>query len=282
MIIPVILLNYNSSSDCRKCVSYLKRQQGVELEIIIVDNCSQADDYTAVKILCEEQGCTFIPANENRGYNAGNNVGLRYADKKGYQYALIANPDMEFPQQDYIVTLLSVMEEKQEVAVCGSNIVDVNGKRQNPKRYTGYYEELLWPIQGIWRKLSRKPIILNVKNQYCDILMGSCIFVRMSFIERIGYFDENVFLYCEEVILGEQVKKQVMKMYYFDDATAIHAHIPSQKGSFVKRHKIYWKSRWYYLTHYAGYSNFQLIMMSLSRKIYYLFKRFQFWICGIK
>ena len=40
MKIPVILLNYNSSGDCRKCVSFLKRQEGVETEIVIVDNCS--------------------------------------------------------------------------------------------------------------------------------------------------------------------------------------------------------------------------------------------------
>ena len=38
--IPVILLNYNSLADCRECVADLKSQEGVELEIVIVDNCS--------------------------------------------------------------------------------------------------------------------------------------------------------------------------------------------------------------------------------------------------
>ena len=71
MKVPVILLNYNSSADCRKCISDLKRQEGVSLEIIIVDNCSRKDDTLAVKELAEEQGCTFISAKENRGYNAG-------------------------------------------------------------------------------------------------------------------------------------------------------------------------------------------------------------------
>ena len=78
MIIPAILLNYNSSDDCRKCISDLKRQEGVELEIIIVDNCSRTEDALAVEKLASEQGCTFIAAAENRGYNAGNNIGLRY------------------------------------------------------------------------------------------------------------------------------------------------------------------------------------------------------------
>ena len=78
MKVAVIILNYNSSADCCKCVADLKRQEGVELEIIIVDNCSRTEDALAVENLASEQGCTFIAAAENRGYNAGNNIGLRY------------------------------------------------------------------------------------------------------------------------------------------------------------------------------------------------------------
>ena len=78
MKVAVIVLNYNSSDDCRKCVADLKRQDGAELEIIIVDNCSRKEDASAVEQLAAEQGCTFIAAAENRGYNAGNNFGLRY------------------------------------------------------------------------------------------------------------------------------------------------------------------------------------------------------------
>ena len=81
--ISVIVLNYNSSADCCKCVADLQRQEGVELEIIIVDNCSRKEDALAVEKLATEQGCTFIAAKENRGYNAGNNIGLRYAANKG-------------------------------------------------------------------------------------------------------------------------------------------------------------------------------------------------------
>ncbi len=80
------------------------------------------------------------------------------------------------------------MNEKREVAVCGSNIISPDGMRQSPKRFTTYYEELLWPFQSIWRKLSKKHLILDAQNQYCDILMGSCILVRMDFIEKNRIF----------------------------------------------------------------------------------------------
>ena len=282
MKVAVIVLNYNSSADCRKCISDLRRQEGVESEIIIVDNRSREDDALAVKSLAAEQDCTFIAAKENRGYNAGNNIGLRHAAEKGYEYAMIANPDMEFPQTDYRAKLVNVMESKPEVAVCGSNIVTTEGHRQNPKRYTAYLEELLWPINGLCNLLFRKSFILDVANQYCEMLMGSCMFVRMSFIEKIGFFDENVFLYCEEPILGKQVKTANMKMFYLNDATAVHAHVASEKGSFVRRHDIYWNSRWYYLKNYAGYSHMQLALMYVSKKVHYSFKKMQFALCRIK
>ena len=83
MKVAVIILNYNSSADCCKCVADLKQQEGAELEIIIVDNCSRKEDALAVEKLAAEQGCAFIAAKENRGYNAGNNIGLRYAANKG-------------------------------------------------------------------------------------------------------------------------------------------------------------------------------------------------------
>ena len=51
MKVPVILLNYNSSADCCKCVADLKRQEGGELEIIIVDNCSRKEKVLVVKML---------------------------------------------------------------------------------------------------------------------------------------------------------------------------------------------------------------------------------------
>lgn len=61
MKVPVILLNYNSSADCRKCVADLQRQEGVELEI---NNCSRKEDASAVEKLAAEQGYTFIAAKE--------------------------------------------------------------------------------------------------------------------------------------------------------------------------------------------------------------------------
>ena len=100
------------------------------MEIIIVDNASS--DAALANELCKEQGLTFIPADVNRGYNAGNNIGLRYAASKGYKYALIANPDMEFPDPHYVKRLAQELDSTPQAVVVGSDIVTPDGIHQNP------------------------------------------------------------------------------------------------------------------------------------------------------
>lgn len=267
--IPVILLNYNSSADCRECVADLKRQEGVELDIVIVDNCSPREgEQNTIRQLCTDEGCTLIQAKENRGYNAGNNIGLRYAAEKGYKYALIANPDMRFPQTDYVTQLVKVMEEKPEVAVCGSDIVSPEGRHQNPQREATYCEELFW-LFTTWRHRKTKEWFLCDfrKNDYCEKVSGCCLMVRMNFIISKGYFDENVFLYCEESILSKQVYRSGYKIYYSKDLCALHQHIEKAKGNVCKRLQITFSSRNYYYREWSGYHGLKLYILLVSKKI---------------
>lgn len=253
MKIAVIILNYNSSDDCLKCVSFLKLQKEVELELVLVDNCSLDSD--KVKTLCREQGCTFISSPKNCGYNAGNNIGLRYAAKKGYKYALIANPDMEFPQIDYIKRLVEVMEQDEEIVVVGSDIVGADDIHQNPLIRDGNWTTSFNWVKGLFRKknIDAYEFIDNHKeSHYCAKISGCCLMVRMDFIREIGFFDEYPFLYCEEPILSRQVEIAGKRMYYTVEAKAIHRHIASTKGDPVKRFHHWKRSRIYFINRYSG------------------------------
>ena len=277
--VAVIILNYNSSDDCRKCVSFLKRQKEVDLELILIDNCSL--DGEKVKAICEDQSCTFISSNENRGYNAGNNIGLRYAVNKGYKYALIVNPDMEFHQSDYVKKLVCVMESDEDVVLCGSDILGVDGLHQNPWSFTTIWDDIpiLCQALNIVKREKRRPY---TKSGYCDILTGCCFALNLNFISSIGFLDENVFLYCEEAILGKQVQNSYKKSFYLHEVQAIHRHIESTKGNFEKRYKIFWESRWYYLKTYSGYNKFTLALIYLFRELYYFMKCIHIKIKGAK
>lgn len=272
MKIAVVILNYNSTADCRKCIGYLKLQQGIEAEIVVIDNCSRDDERMAVEVLCRETGCTFIANNKNAGYNAGNNVGLRYAAKKGYEYALIANPDMEFPQTEYLAKILAKMQEDDNIVVCGSDIIGPDGIHQSPMGEEGDWRGSFKWIKEIFGKKKQSEaydFIDNYKqSHYCHKVSGCCFMTRMSFIKGIGFFDENVFLYCEEAILSRQVELSGKKMYYIATAQAVHRHVKSEKGDPVKRFKAWGKSRCYFIDKYSGYPWYGKLLAKLSMKTY--------------
>ncbi len=271
MKIAVIILNYNSSDDCRKCVSFLKRQEGVELELILVDNCSPDGD--KVEALCREQGCTFIASLENRGYNAGNNIGLRYAAEKGYKYALISNPDMEFPQEDYVASVVNKMEENEEIVVCGSDIIDVDDHHQNPMFKDKFFHDVNSIIKVLFKRKGSDTDgnVDNYKdNHYCAKVSGCCFLLRMDFVKEIGFFDDNVFLYCEEAILSRQVEIAGKKMYYIADSQAVHAHISSTKGNPVKRFENWESARMYFIDRYSGYNVIKKMTAKFLVRLYVL------------
>ena len=247
--LAVIVLNYNSCADTRKCVSFLQRLKGVDLEIILVDNCSQQDDADAVEKLAAETGCTFIRAKENRGYNAGNNIGLRHAAQKGYEFALIANPDMEFPDPHYAARLLAALREHDEAVVAATDIASPDEAHQNPMPpdATGWGAAFMWLRILAKRGGSERDF---ARTHFCKKVSGCCLMIRMDFIRQIGFFDEQVFLYCEEAILAKQAEALGRKMLYVADLHAVHRHIKSAKGNAAPRFRAWAASRLYFERRY--------------------------------
>ena len=254
--IACIILNYNTSIDCQKCANFLIRQQNVDLELIFVDNHSTYEDKGKLNDFCFQKGFTFLESKENKGYNAGNNIGLRYAFDKGYKYALIANPDMEFPQTDYLQKMATTMERDEDIVVCGSDIVTPEGIHQSPMKRDGNWKNSFgWLTEFFKKRPSDSYSFIDdyKHSHYCSKISGCCLMVKMAFIKEINYFDENIFLYCEEAILSKQVERSgKWKMYYLSEAQAIHRHIKSEKGDPIARFKQWKRSRFYYINHYSN------------------------------
>ena len=92
--------------------------------------------------------------------------------------------------------------------------------------------------------------------------------IRMSFLKSIDFFDEKVFLYCEEAILSRQVEMNGKKMYYLATAQAVHRHVKNEKGDPVKRFKTWGKSRCYFIDHYSNDHWIGKQIAKLSMKLY--------------
>lgn len=276
MEVAVIILNYNSADDCRQCISSLERQEDVSLDIVVVDNCSRVEERQAVETLCHQCGATFIAAEENRGYNAGNNIGLRYAARHGYPYALIANPDMRFDNPRYIATLVDNISSRSDVVVSCSDIVGLDGIHQNPMMGQGHWIHTMgWlPEMLLHRRRKAKDSYSFIDNwqqsHYCSKVSGCCLLVDVGFMKEIGFFDEGVFLYSEESILARQVEAARRRMYYDSTITALHAHRNSTGGNKLRQMRILRDSRIYYYRHHSGYSALGRCISILSERLRHL------------
>lgn len=269
-----IILNYNSCDDTIKCANLLEHQSN--LDICIVDNAS-TEDVKRLEEFTISKEYLFSKNFDNKGYSNGNNKGMKKAVELGYKYALIINPDVEIRDENYVLKAIEKLDSNENIAVLATDVVLPNGNHQNPMKELKYYQDLLWPAILIRNKICKSmPFVGDYKKSgYCEKVSGCCFFIRMSFVEDIGYFDDTRFLYSEEAILGAQVKKADKKMYYMHSLTAGHMHVPSKKGDPVKRIEDFLGSRIYYLQTYAGYGRFRtkLVVKSINLQEKFLKKK---------
>lgn len=256
MKVTTVILNYNSWEDTEKCVSDLDCQKGINNSIVLVDNHStNKNEVLNLEKIVECHSIKLLLADSNNGYNAGNNIGMKYAIENGADYILIANPDMQFPDCTYVEKLLKPFKDPC-IVVVGSDIVTPEGHHQNPMTVTEekWQNNFLW-IKELFSMKKEKTYQWNDSPEnscYCTSLNGCCLLIRSSFLKKIGYFDDRVFLFGEERILGSQVQALGYKMFYDGSVSAIHNHKQNKEGNQWRRLKILKKSEMVFLRHYAN------------------------------
>lgn len=288
------MLNYNSERDLMTSAPQLAAQTDVKHTLVLVDNASRPESVAAIWAWLEdwrpdavigtqaeidtwvdqnpEQARTpgrvyFILSNENRGYSAGNNIGIRLADELGADAVLIANPDMRIENPHYLSELTKQLFADEQNYCAASRIVGLDGKDQNPLRESTFWEELVWPRIYFAKLLGTATFIFPTpvdKSVAVPKVSGCCLMLRMSFLKSTDYLDQNVFLYCEEPILSARVRMRGGAIIYVPTLSAVHAHVRSEKGNASQRMLLFIKSRKYYLKHYSGYQWWKLRTLDLS------------------
>ncbi|RKE79225.1 glycosyltransferase family 2 protein [Rhizobium sp. AG855] len=299
----VVILTYNSDRDLPVCLDGILSQQGVAVDIIVVDNGSHSasrarmrqDVRDALPDVWELRAGVDIPSgyrhgdglfvlnDRNAGYSAGNNIGARLAVSLGCEAVLIVNPDIRIDDRDYLLTLAKTLFRSDRNAVAASAIWSLAGVNENPMFEPGFVREILSPVFMLLAGLSRRRFGGNPKPGRPtgnDKLSGCCFLVRSTFLERIGYFDENVFLYCEEAILAEQVRRAGLNSVYTGEISAVHAHRTAEKGDPVRRLSLWAQSRRYYHARYRGTGRASLVALRISYGVMLAMARMRAWVQG--
>lgn len=284
-----ILLNYNSNNDLFLSINDLLKQDIKEHTLIIVDNNSTkesvnelkewqekhfpfaisggVDEVTSQVVEDKNSKIIFVFNDKNAGYSAGNNIGIRIADKLNADAVLIVNPDMRIKNTGYIEALLSVAINDEKSAIVASRIIGVDGENQSPMVSDDFWREFLWPKQlfpKIFKKINFIEKIESNTPVYVSKVMGCCMLIKMDFLNEIGFLDETTFLYSEEAILSAQVKNLGKKIIFIPMLTALHVHKKSEKSNSSSRMLLFIKSRLYYINNFSEFSKKQKKLMNIS------------------
>jgi GT2 family glycosyltransferase len=268
MKLSVIILNYNVRYFLEQCVlSVQKALEGLDAEIIVVDNNSSDDSCEMMKN--RFQNIKLIENKDNIGFPKGNNIGVAAA--KG-EYICILNPDTVVAEDAFTKTLNACHSElvsESSLGIIGCKLIDGTGnflpesKRGVPTPWVAFTKIFglykLFPNSSWFNTYYAQHITENQSGEV-DILVGAFMVMKRDLYLEVGGFDENCFMYSDDIDLSYMVKKLGNKNYYFADTSVIH-----YKGESTVRDGLYMKRfreamQFFYKKHFRKSLFFDVMM----------------------
>ena len=241
MQLSIIILNYNVRYFLEQCVLSVENAiKNNDAEIIVIDNNSSDDSCAMMKQ--RFPNVKLIENKENLGFPKGNNIGV--AQAKG-EYICILNPDTVVAE-DAFTKVLAFAKKQSHLGIVGVKLIDGTGnflpesKRGIPTpwvaftKITGLYK--IFPKSRIFGKYYAQHLSENETGKV-DILVGAFMVMKRNLYNEIGGFDENCFMYSDDIDLSYRVLKTGKSNYYFDGTSVIHYKGEStvKDGTYMKR-----------------------------------------------
>ena len=269
-MLTCIILNYNDADSVISLYQKIKDYQVIDL-FLLIDNHSTDYSYKRLKKLeCSKTKVILSP--KNGGYGYGNNIGLRYSSKIGADYSIVCNPDTEF-SESAIINSLKLFRFSPKCAAVSPKV----NKGSIAYKFASPFEEVLYSnllLNKIFRpRYYPDNYFQGKKYVKVDIIPGSfTIFDVKKFVES-GLYDEEIFLYHEEIIVGRKFQKKGYFQMINLEEEYLHQHSVSVKKSFrsdVKLKKIVMDSQKVYLRKYCHAKKGTLLLHDMIRPVNYL------------
>ncbi|MFA6151559.1 MAG: glycosyltransferase [Chitinophagaceae bacterium] len=225
--ISVIIVNYNVQYFLEVCLhSVLRACKGFDAEIIVVDNNSV--DGSCELVRKEFPSVILIANKDNKGFSKANNQAVEIATG---EYLLFLNPDTVMPE-DFFSKTIAYMDAHPKAGSLGPRLIDGKGTfAPDAKKSFPTLSVAIFKTTGLNKIFNRSAYI----NKYyavhigeyetapVEVLSGCCMMVRHSLLATIGKaFDEDYFMYCEDVDLSFRIQNAGYDNIYFPEANLVH------------------------------------------------------------
>ncbi|MEJ7738878.1 MAG: glycosyltransferase family 2 protein [Chitinophagaceae bacterium] len=263
MQLSIIIVSYNVKYFLEQCLcSVQKAIRHMDAEIFVIDNASS--DGSCKYLAPDFPSVIFIDNVENTGFAKANNQGLRLSRGK---YVLFLNPDTILPE-DCLQHCLRFMESHPLVGACGIRMLDGSG-RYLPESKRGFptLQASFFKLSGLTGIFPRSRMLAGYylghqserQDQEVDVLAGAFFLAGKEVLEAAGNFDEQFFMYGEDIDLSFRIRQAGKTLQYLANPPIIHFKGESTKthslhyikmfykamAQFVRKHNSGYKSVWF-------------------------------------
>lgn len=250
----VVVLNWNGKEVLLNCLRSVFSLDHMNFEVVVVDNASRDGSLESARSSFGR--AHFIVNETNNGFAAGMNIGIKFALSKGAQYVWVLNNDTVCGRES-LRELLSAAEQEDKCAIFSPLILTPSGKawfsagKIDFLRMRAYHTD--------------PDVSIRESEPYeSGYLSGCAMFFSRTTIKKVGFFDENYFLYYEDADLSVRAKKAGCRLLVAPKSVIVHAE---QSGR--NPEKTYWLVR-------SGLRFFDLHMPAMLRpwmRLYILLRK---------
>lgn len=233
MDISVIIINYHSSKYTIKCInSILEQTKRIDFEIIVVDNNSNTEDLETLEKHISKFDIKLVKSKLNLGFGAGNMFGAQFATG---DYLAFLNNDAILTENS-LELLFNYLKENKTIGLVGPNQItednhifkqsyshynSVHNIPFTEKNSTKYYTKLYG------KDKLKKPFKV-------DLVSGAFMFFKTEVFYLVGGFDQNIFLFYEEIDISTRLSEKGYDTYFFPETTFVHYQGKSSENTDLK------------------------------------------------
>jgi N-acetylglucosaminyl-diphospho-decaprenol L-rhamnosyltransferase len=277
MILSVVIVSYNVKYFLEQCLSSLKKSidglslPGGSTEVFIIDNASTDGGPDLLEPLFPD--FHFIRNKENSGFAKANNL---VTPRCNGEFVLFLNPDTILAE-DSLDTCISFFRDHTDAGAIGVRMIDGSGRfLRESKRGFPYPATSFFKMTGLARLFPRSKIFSSYymghldedRIQTVDVLSGAFMMIKKVVLNITGGFDEQFFMYAEDIDLSYRISQAGFKNYYLPTTTIIHFKGESTKKD-IRYVKIFYTAMQMFIKkHFSNKSfSFRLYLLMLGLRL---------------
>ena len=230
----LVVLNWNGAKNTIECLRSIdKLEKGkFKVSVVVVDNAS-VDSSVGVlhDVALKDAGYHLIENKENLGYAGGMNTGIKHALSKDADFIMLLNNDVLL-HKDMLKELIKTAGKYKKAGIICPKIYFAEGYEFHKDKYKkSDLGKVIWYAGGEidWANAigTNKGVDQVDKGQFeaveeTDFATGNCMFIRSKAIKDTGLFNEDYFMYLEDVDICVKMKRSGWKILYSPKAMMWH------------------------------------------------------------